>query len=59
MMNSQVSVHFTEEQIKALVLLMKRDSNLDSELKPLYDTLLDYMYSIMTIEEAEKYFNES
>lgn len=59
MMDVKVSIDFTEPQIKALLLLMKRQSTLDSVLKPLYDTFLDYIYDTMTIEEAEKYFNES
>lgn len=59
MMDVKVSIDFTEPQIKALLLLMKRQSTLDSVLKPLYDTFLEYIYDTMTIEEAEKYFNES
>jgi hypothetical protein len=59
MMDVKFSIDFTEPQIKALLLLMKRQSALDSVLKPLYDTFLDYIYDTMTIEEAEKYFNES
>lgn len=59
MMEVKVSVDLTETQVKALLLLLKRQKDLDSELKPLYDTFLDYIYNTMTIEEAEKYFNES
>lgn len=59
MMNEKVSCELTENQIKALLLLMKRQSSLDCALKPLYDTLLEYLYNTMTIEEAEQFFDEN
>ncbi len=50
---------FSELEIRSLVLLLSKEKELDSELKHLYDTLLSFLYDSMTIEEAEKFFNES
>lgn len=59
MIDKKMTLHLKNDQIKALVLLMKKESSLDCELKQLYDELLDYMYDSMTIEEADFFFNEN
>ncbi len=59
MIDEKMILHLRNDQIKALVLLMRKESSLDCELKQLYDELLDYMYDSMTIEEAELFFNEN
>lgn len=59
MISESLSVTLEVEQIKALVLILKKEQDIDCTLKSLYDSLLSYLYDIMTIEEAEIFFNEN
>jgi hypothetical protein len=50
---------FTEDEIKSLALIYRNHPELFSSLLDSFgDFLENYLYQIMTIEEAERFFNE-
>lgn len=58
--HSKFSYDFTEEQVKTLAILFRNSENkLPSQLTEFYFALQDYLYSQMTIDEAECFFNEN
>lgn len=51
---------FTEDEIKALVLLLRNnEADLPGCLQNLMLNLQNCVYDAMTIDEAEKFFNET
>lgn len=51
---------FTDAEIRCLALLFRKyEAILDSDLDSLRHFVDEYMYGIMTIEEAEHFFNET
>ena len=51
---------FTEDEIKALVLLLRNnEADLPGCLQNLMLNLQNCDYNVMTIDEAEKFFNET
>jgi hypothetical protein len=51
---------FTEDEIKALVLLLRNnEADLPGCLQNLMLNLQNCVYNVMTIDEAEKFFNET
>jgi hypothetical protein len=54
-----VDYSFTEKEVRSLALLLrKQEGVLDSSLDDLKDFLEGHLYRIMTIEEAETFFDE-
>ena len=54
------SYEFTEDELKALVLLMrKNEAELPGCLQNLMLNLQNCVYDVMTIDQAEKFFNET
>ena len=60
MMEKTFVYNFSEDEIKSLVLLLrKNECELPGCLQNLMLDLQNCIYDSMTIEEAEKFFNES
>ena len=60
MTNLTFRYDFSEDEIKALVLLLrKNEAGLAECLENLMLNLQNCVYDSMTIDEAEKFFNES
>lgn len=54
-----MNYHFTNEEIRALVLLLREhEAILHPDIDSFRGFLENYIYQIMTIEEAEEFFNE-
>jgi len=50
---------FTDSEVRSLALLLRRhEAVLDASLDPFRCFIEGYLYRIMTIEEAEAFFNE-
>jgi len=61
-MNDNIAFNYTfsEEEIKALVLLLRQNEpELPESLEKLKIKLQDCIYDSMTIDEAENFFNEN
>ncbi|MBO4509047.1 MAG: hypothetical protein J5747_10500 [Spirochaetaceae bacterium] len=60
MMEQTFRYDFSEDEIKALVLLLREnEATLPGCLENLMLNLQNCIYDSMTIDEAEKFFNES
>ena len=60
MMEQTFRYDFSEDEIKALVLLLrKNEATLSGCLENLLLELQNCIYNSMTIDEAENFFNES
>lgn len=60
MIEQTFSYEFSEDEIKALVLLLREnEADLPGCLENLMLNLQNCVYDSMTIDEAEKFFNES
>ena len=60
MIGQSFTYDFSEDELKALVLLLrKNEANLPGCLENLMLNLQNCIYDSMTIDEAEKFFNEN